>query len=151
MESKDAGIIAEINKTVQDIHETKYPEYFKTYNNKAVDREIRKTLHDDNWHSYIAFADDAPVGYALFFTRQYNENPFRHKYKGIHIDQICVTKKYQRMNVGTLLLEKIEEFAVRKKMDQIELLYWEKNIHAKKFYKKHGFKEMMHFTVKRLK
>ena len=37
------------------------------------------------------------------------------------------------------------------KADQIELTYWEKNIHAKNFYRKHGFEEMTHFAVKRLK
>ena len=151
IESKDARIIAEINKTVQDIHELKYPKYFKTYNGKAVGEGIRTTVHDDNWYSYIAYADDTPAGYALFFIRHYEENPFRHSYKGFHVDQICVRNEYQRMNIGARLLEAIEEFAMMNMMDQIELTYWEKNIHAKSFYRKHGFEKMMQFTVKRLK
>jgi ribosomal protein S18 acetylase RimI-like enzyme len=150
-ESRNAETIAEINKTVQDIHETEYPEYFKSYDKKAVSEEITKTLDNEDWFSYIAYDNEIPIGYALFYKRQYNENSFRHKYTGIHVDQICVISEYQRRQIGTLLMNKIEEFAVEENVDQIELTYWEKNIHAKKFYEKQGFEETMHFAIKRLK
>ena len=151
IKSKDSKIIAEINKTVQNLHVAEYPEYFKTFDNKAVNEGISKILNDRNWYSYIAYADEIPAGYALFYTRQYNENPFRYKYRGIHIDQICVAEKYQGMNIGSLLVDKIEKFAIKNKMDQIELSYWEKNSSAKKFYNKHGFEEISHFAVKQLR
>ena len=110
----------------------------------------RAPIKNENWYSYIAYAENVAVGYALFFIRTYDENPFRYKYRGLHVDQICVTTKYQRMNIGTLLMEKIEEFADKKNVEQIQLRYWDKNINAKDFYCRRGFEEMMHFSVKRL-
>ncbi|MBN1697281.1 MAG: GNAT family N-acetyltransferase [Spirochaetales bacterium] len=150
-ENNNTDIIARINKTVQDLHTGAYPEYFKQYDYKAVRQGVADMLADKHWHSFIAYADDIPVGYLLCFIREYTENPFRCAYRGLHIDQMCVLEDYQRHNIGSMLMARAEEFAAELKLDHIELTFWDKNIHAKNFYQKYGFGEAMHFVIKKIK
>ena len=147
-ESRDSDVIAKLNQTVQNLHVKEYPQYFKEYDYNSVKVVIDELLSKDNWFSFIAYWNAEPVGYVLFYIRHYQENTFRYAYKAIHIDQISVSRKYQRTNIGTLLMDRVEEFASEKKIDQIELTYWDRNIHAKKFYEKRGFVSNFHFVVK---
>jgi len=149
VELKDANIITILNETVQNLHYEKYPEYFKAYDYKAIRKAIEELLTQDNWYSYVAYDDNKPIGYILFYLKEYKENPFRYSYKGIHIDQLSVIKEYQNKGIGSLLMEKAEDKGKENNVSQIELTYWEKNTEAKEFYEKKGFEEGMHFIIKR--
>jgi len=143
--NKNPSILAELNKTVQDIHFNAYPYIFKPYDYESILVFMKETLAKDNWYSFVAFSDDKPVAYALFWIRNYKENPFRKSYRAIHIDQICVNTEFQNISIGSSLMKSIEDFAYKNKIHQLELNFWEDNIHAKNFYDKYGFKKMTHF------
>ena len=149
VELKDANIITMLNKTVQNLHYEKYPEYFKAYDYQAIRKAIEELLVQDNWYSYVAYDDNTPIGYILFYVKEYKENPFRYSYKGIHIDQLSVIKEYQNKGIGSLLMKKAEDKGKENNVSQIELTYWEKNTEAKEFYEKKGFEEGIHFIIKR--
>ena len=104
IELKDANIITMLNKTVQNLHYEKYPEYFKAYDYQAIRKAIEELLVQDNWYSYVAYDDNTPIGYILFYVKEYKENPFRYSYKGIHIDQLSVIKEYQNIGIGAVLM-----------------------------------------------
>ncbi len=149
IELKDANIITILNETVQKLHYEKYPEYFKAYDYQAIRKAIEELLTQDNWYSYVAYDDNKPIGYILFYVKEYKENPFRYSYKGIHIDQLSVIKEYQNKGIGSLLMKKAEDKGKENNVSQIELTYWEKNTEAKEFYDKKGFEEGIHFIIKR--
>jgi len=149
VELKDANIITILNETVQKLHYEKYPEYFKAYDYQAIRKAIEELLTQDNWYSYVAYDDNKPIGYILFYVKEYKENPFRYSYKGIHIDQLSVIKEYQNKGIGSLLMKKAEDKGKENNVSQIELTYWEKNTEAKEFYDKKGFEEGIHFIIKR--
>jgi GNAT superfamily N-acetyltransferase len=149
VELKDANIITILNETVQNLHYEKYPEYFKAYDYQAIRKAIEELLTQDNWYSYVAYDDNKPIGYILFYVKEYKENPFRYSYKGIHIDQLSVIKEYQNKGIGSLLMKKAEDKGKDNNVSQIELTYWEKNTEAKEFYEKKGFEEGIHFIIKR--
>jgi ribosomal protein S18 acetylase RimI-like enzyme len=149
VELKDANIITILNETVQNLHYEKYPEYFKAYDYQAIRKAIEELLTQDNWYSYVAYDDNKPIGYILFYVKEYKENPFRYSYKGIHIDQLSVIKEYQNKGIGSLLMKKAEDKGKENNASQIELTYWENNTEAKEFYEKKGFEEGIHFIIKR--
>jgi GNAT superfamily N-acetyltransferase len=149
VEQKDANIITILNETVQNLHYEKYPEYFKAYDYQTIRKAIEELLTQDTWYSYVAYDDNKPIGYILFYVKEYKENPFRYSYKGIHIDQLSVIKEYQNKGIGSLLMKKAEDKGKENNVSQIELTYWDKNTEAKEFYDKKSFEEGIHFIIKR--
>ncbi len=149
-QSNDAELIARLNYTVQELHHRQYPKYFKLYDYEAVRNTFTELLAKENWYAYVAYDDAFPIGYILFFIRDYEENPFRLSYKGIHIDQLCVVEEYQKRGIGSRLMEKAEEIGKNVKASQLELTFWEKNSDAKEFYIRKGFEEGMHFVMKKI-
>jgi ribosomal protein S18 acetylase RimI-like enzyme len=149
--SRDAEIIARMNKPVQDLHYNLHPEYFKPFSYDETFLFLEKQLLEDNWFCYIANFEGLDIGYALFFIRYYKENPFRKEYKGIHIDQISIIPEYKRKGIGKLFMNEIEKFAIKENASQIELTHWESNIEAKKFYESIGFNTNFRFVVKKIK
>jgi GNAT superfamily N-acetyltransferase len=148
--NNDPKILADLNKTVQDIHSGEYPKLFKRYEKNKILIFMQDVLAKDNWFSYVAVLANQYIGYALFFIKDYEENPFRKSYKAIHIDQICVMPDFQRKQIGSLLMKAIEDFAHSKDIYKLELTFWEKNIQAKQFYKKYGFQRMWYFVSKNI-
>jgi len=149
-ETKDAAIIAELNRTVQNLHVQKYPEYFKPYDYQAVLSSLAEILARENWFAYLAEAEGQPAGYVLFYIRNYAENPFRYAYCGMHIDQIAVKEEFQRRNIGSLLMDKVEAFAKSRGVSQLELTYWDKNVEAGNFYAKRGFGQGTRFVIRKM-
>lgn len=148
-ETRDAAIIAELNSAVQNLHARKYPEYFKPYDYQAVLRSMTEMLAKKNWFAFVATVAGQPAGYVLFYIRDYVENPFRYAYSGLHIDQLAIKEEFQRRNVGSLLMDKVEEFARSRSIAQLELTYWDKNTEAGNFYAKRGFINGMHFVTRK--
>jgi ribosomal protein S18 acetylase RimI-like enzyme len=148
--SNEVDIIAKLNEPVQELHKKLYSEYFKNYSYLETKWHIQKQLADENWKCLMAAYNNVDVGYALFFIREYKDNPFRNSYKGIHIDQISVLGEYRKKGIGKALMNEIYKYAEEKGATQIELLHWEKNEEAKLFYEKQGFETQMRFIIKKL-
>ncbi len=148
--SKDAALIAHMNQPVQDLHYNLHPEYFKPFSYDETVLFLEKQLLEENWFCYIANLDGIDIGYALFFIRNYKENPFRKEYRGIHIDQISITPEYKRKGIGKAFMNEIEKFALKESASQIELTHWESNVEAKKFYESIGFNTNFRFVVKKI-
>jgi len=148
--SKDAKTIALMNKSVQDLHYKLHPEYFKPFCYDETVVFLEKQLQEENWFCYIASYEGKDIGYALFFIREYKENPFRKTYRGIHIDQICIFPEYKRHGFGKEIMKEIEKIAIKENACHIELTHWESNTDAKMFYENLGFKTNFRFVVKQI-
>jgi diamine N-acetyltransferase len=146
--TKDAAIIAALNEYVQQLHYQLYPQYFKEYSYEDTFQYLSKQLESENWFCILATMNNINIGYALFYIREYKENPFRKAYKGINIDQLSVNPEYKRKGIGKAIMNEIEAFAKKNNAVQIELTHWEQNDEAKMFYEKSGFKTNMRFIVK---
>jgi GNAT superfamily N-acetyltransferase len=148
--SNEIDIVALLNEPVQKLHKNLYSEYFKDYSFEETKNQLEQQLKDENRKCCIAAYDGVDVGYALFFKRDYKENPFRKSYKGIHIDQISVLEGYKHKGIGKAIMKAIFNYAKNNGATQIELLHWEKNEEAKTFYEKQGFETQMRFVVKKI-
>lgn len=148
--SRDAALISRMNQPVQELHFKLYPEYFKAFSLEETTAFMAKQLEAENWHCIISSVDGKDIGYALFFVRDYPENPFRKPYKGIHIDQISILPEFKNMGIGRAMMDKIEAFAKKEQATQIELTHWELNEDAKGFYAHLGFATNFRFVAKGL-
>ena len=62
-ESRDVAILTRMNEVVQDLHVREYPHYFKPFNYQEVYQSMQEALAKENWHAYVAFAEDQPAGF----------------------------------------------------------------------------------------
>lgn len=146
----DARVIARLNGTIQEHHRRLYPETFKPHAEEEVEAFVAKQLQDTTWHCLIARHGDQEAGYVLFYLRDYQENPFRRAYRGVHIDQISVLPAFKRKGIGKALMAEVEAFARREGVSQLELTYWERNDEARTFYEELGFEPRILFVTKPL-
>lgn len=58
--------------------------------------------------------------------------------KILHIENICIDKKHQKKEIGKKLYNQIIQLAKEKNIKNIELMVWEFNENAIKFYKNLG-------------
>lgn len=103
---------------------------------EVTDEKLKDVMFSENSFvkGLVAFDDQTPIGYALFY-------PAFLSFKGqrsIYLEDIFITKKYRKHGIGKKLLNEVAKYgkeigAVR--MD-FQVLDW--NLPAKHFYKKHG-------------
>jgi diamine N-acetyltransferase len=148
--SKDAELAARLNESVQRLHFERYPGYFKPYSFEEARAFMARQMAEEGWSCLVASSGGEDLGYALFFIRNYAENPFRKAYKGVHVDQICVAPGHRGEGVGAALMDGIEAFARSEGASQLELTYWEANVEAAGFYAHRGFETNFRFVARRL-
>ena len=70
--------------------------------------------------------------------------------KRIHINHIALEKEFRRKSIGTALIKRIEDYADRNGIHEIELMVSELNIEAISFYEKNGFTTERYLLKKKL-
>ncbi len=92
----------------------------------------------------IAFDEDIPIGYALFYP---NFASFRGQ-RGIYLEDIYITNEFRGKGVGKMMLRHIANFAKLRGFERIDFQVLEWNVSAIKFYEKlgaHRDEEERHF------
>ena len=82
----------------------------------------------------LAFADDAPAGFALFFQ---NFSTFLAR-PGIYLEDLFVRPEFRRRGLGRALLERLARTAVERGCGRFEWAVLDWNEDAIAFYKKLG-------------
>lgn len=138
-ETKDAGLLALLNEEVQNLHSELYPEMFKPYDKVAITTAIGRFLNEDYCRAFVAYDSEIPVGYALFFIREVNENAFQFASKTLYLDQIAVLSQYRNKGIGELLMDQAEILANQLSISKIELDHWSTNTVAAKYFRNKGY------------
>lgn len=92
---------------------------------------ILKELNNQTFFYFVAIYHNEVIGY-ISFSLIYD----------IEIESIVVKKKYQRLDIGTLLIDYIFQFATIHKISNIYLEVRKSNFSAISLYKKKGFSEV---------
>jgi ribosomal protein S18 acetylase RimI-like enzyme len=102
----------------------------------GIDLETcEQLLKDDNSHFLVAELKTTPVGFINFTVRQ----TVLHRSPSAMIDELVVTKEYQRKGIGKqLVLAAIDECR-QLGYCEVEVSTEKTNVKARKFYKKCGF------------
>lgn len=145
LQKDDPETIAELNHVVQEKHRKLFRSSFKEFDYDSVLGEVESLLKKNDYWSFIAYLDEVPIGYAIVFKREFEENPFRNGYTALVIDQMCVITEYQRQGVGSQLVAEIRDFAKGMRVDKLELTVWKMNREAGAFYQKLGFTTLMEY------
>lgn len=84
----------------------------------------------------MAFADEKPIGYALFYE---NFASFRGQ-RGIYLEDLYVKPEFRGRKIGEAFLVKLAEIAKSRNFERIDFLVLDWNEPAIKFYEKLGAK-----------
>jgi ribosomal protein S18 acetylase RimI-like enzyme len=136
----DALALSTLNVDVQVIHANAVPQLFKQPSSESFALQFMLDRLDDPLnYFFIANLDGEDIGYIYARIIDRPENPFRHAWKYIYIDQISIKPAHQRMGFGGLLLEAVRKVAIEEGIDTIALDTWSFNQQSHSFFKKHGF------------
>lgn len=149
-ETKDHRLLAGMSEEIQTLHHTMYPAIFKPFSHAEIAGFFEQTLKKPETMAFMAYADEAPVGYALIFIQESAENPFKYASRSIHLDQLLVSQATRKLGVAQLLMDKVYEVARERNIDVIDLNHWTDNAPARRFFAKNGFSYYQEKMMKRL-
>ncbi len=95
---------------------------------------------------FVALLNNKVVGYASINTLVYEPDEGDNLWitiekNNIQIKQIAISKEFQGLKIGTILLNKTKEYAKSKGINNIYLYTLGDNKKAHKFYERNGFKK----------
>jgi GNAT superfamily N-acetyltransferase len=82
----------------------------------------------------VAFEDNAPIGYAIFYP---NFATFRGQ-RGFYLEDIYITKEFRKKGVGEAMIKYLAKEAKERGFERIDFLVLDWNTPALKFYEKLG-------------
>ena len=147
-QTKDFELVAKLNKTVHDLHEDLYPDYFKPYDFGETKTFFQKIIDRAEFIFLVLEVDGKPLGYAWIELRIHSENTFKKSYKSVYVHQISIEENQRNKGYATALMDRITDLAKESGIYKIELDYWFNNEVAKTFYKKNNFVKYREFVYK---
>ncbi|WP_079477498.1 GNAT family N-acetyltransferase [Halobacillus salinus] len=150
-ETKNAAVVAKLNRFVHDLHVEWYPDIFKPYNYELIHEMMQEKMKQPEHIFFLIEDEDEPVGFVWVEERHQEENDFKMAHSSMYVHQISVDTTKQQKGYGRQLLNKVEELALEKGIHEVELDYWLENEGAQTFYEKQGFTKQREFVRKRLK
>ncbi|HBV87907.1 MAG TPA: GNAT family N-acetyltransferase [Desulfosporosinus sp.] len=136
----DYESLCEIYVEIDEQHRINHPELFIKPDEYARAKEyIQEMINDSNKALFVADVDSKVVAFAECYIQQSSNFPVIKKREWVQLDGIAVKKEYQNRHIGSLLLEKITEWANSKDIQRIELKVYSFNKNAEDFYSEKGF------------
>jgi len=94
----------------------------------------------------IAYADDRPAGFALFF---HNFSTFLGR-RGLYLEDLFVIPEFRRLGIGRRLLTELARIAVARGCGRFEWSVLDWNAPAIEFYKRLGARPLDDWTIFRV-
>ena len=115
---------------------------------EATEPQLRATLFSANpvAHCVLAFADDAPAGFAIYF---FNYSTFLAR-PGIYLEDLFVKPEFRGRGLGKALLLHLAKEANRHGCGRLEWSVLDSNQPAIDFYEKLGARRMKEWQICRL-
>ncbi|MEI5908663.1 GNAT family N-acetyltransferase [Bacillus spongiae] len=149
-ETNDFQKIAQLNKSVQQLHAELYPDHFKKSTNEEVEAFFQSIIDFPQFIFLLASFAEEDIGYAWIEFRHYEETPFTKAYQTIYVHQISIDPTHKGKGYGSKLMSAIENFALQHGISKVELDYWVQNTVAKAFYETKGYQKYREVVCKEL-
>jgi GNAT superfamily N-acetyltransferase len=94
----------------------------------------------------VAYADDRPAGFALFF---HNFSTFLGR-RGLYLEDLFVKPEFRRLGIGRRLLTELARIAVERGCGRFEWSVLDWNAPAIEFYKRLGARPLDEWTIFRM-
>jgi GNAT superfamily N-acetyltransferase len=138
--ASEAGVVAQLNREVQQLHAEALPHLFKPPSGDAFPPDaFARLVGDEDTHILIGWVGETPIGYIYAEFVRRAENAFRHALELCCIQQISVEQVYQKRGYGEQLIGKVVELARARGIARIELDVWAFNQNARGFFARQGF------------
>jgi len=139
-EKKDSSLILNMIKGI-----AKY-EKLENQVEASLDDIEQSIFEQKDAHVIIAYLDEKPVGFALYF---YNYSTFKGR-KGLYLEDLFVYENYRHLGIGNQLFEFLRRKAKHNDCGRMEWVCLDWNQKAIDFYTKKGAKAMKDWTLFRL-
>src|SRR4030042_663932 len=101
---KNAEIITALNKYVHQVHFNNHPNIFKEYDYENMLQGMTHFINQEHIKCLLVYNNDEPIGYAIWFKRNYPGHLFKKGYSTMYIDQMCIKPEYQRKGIGRKII-----------------------------------------------
>jgi len=135
--------LCKVYSELDELHRLNHPELFIKPNEYARAKEyISGIINDNDKALFVAEVESKIVGFAECYILRSSNFPVIKKREWVQLDNIAVNKHYQNYHIGSLLLEKVIEWARFKEISRIELKVYSFNQNAIEFYSRKGFRDL---------
>lgn len=139
-EEKDYESVALLVREVHELHVKNRPDIYENLTAPLSKKEFIKYLKTPDIEIFVAENAGKITAYSILqFRHSVSLAVVKSRYY-CYIDDFCVTAKHAREGIGRALFTFIISLAREKKADSIELMVWEFNLPAIRFYEKMGMK-----------
>ncbi len=126
---------------VAGVHHKGRPDIFKGGCSKYSRDELENIIVDSSKTVFVAVDGEKVLGHAFCVLEQSGKSGVLVDNKSLYIDDICVDETCRGKHIGTMLCNKVLEYAREEKCYNVTLNVWCLNAPAIAFYKALGFKE----------
>jgi ribosomal protein S18 acetylase RimI-like enzyme len=134
----DIEKILVLEKQVYEIHSKARPDWINKF--PLNYNYIEDLLQNNNNKIFLAEENGKIIGFCIINIRKIKEHHLFHDMKILEIDDICIDQKCRKRGIGKLFFEEAKRVAKEINAKFIELMVWEFNQDAIKFYEKMGMK-----------
>jgi diamine N-acetyltransferase len=139
----DYGDLCVVYEELDEYHRVNHPEMFIKPDGYARAKEyIEEVINDDSKSLFVAEVESKVVGFAECFVVKSSSFPVIRKREWVQLDNIAVKRDYQNHRLGSLLLDKVLEWAKNKGINRVELKVYSFNLKAVNFYAEKGFRDL---------
>ena len=129
-----------VHRLIMQVHKLHVKERTDIY--KDVDpmnfEEFKNELSNNNNIYLVAQLENKIVGICFSQIKEISNNRIMKDRKILNIGDICVDEQYQRNGIGKKIYNQIVQIAKEKNIHNVELMVWNFNKNAIKFYENLG-------------
>ena len=141
----DYTAVDELMCNLHNIHVNSRPDMYQSIDHPYTYEDYIGKLKDENSAIFVATNGDNIIGICFITFRISTNNPTMVSSFIAYIDSICVRDEYQNVGVGSRLYQCATQIAQEKGAKRLELMVWDFNTNAMKFYEHKGMKTQRSF------
>jgi ribosomal protein S18 acetylase RimI-like enzyme len=150
--NNDYNTLCELFDEIDALHRDNLPHVFQKPSGAAREQDYYFGLiADENVGFFVANTDENLVGFVHAVVRDTPAIPVLIPKRYAIVDSIVVKSGFQNQGIGSILIDKVQEWAIAKGATSIELNVYEFNETAISFYEKLGYRSLSRKMSKELK
>lgn len=137
---KDFNAVECIMQDLHNIHSKSRPDIYKKAKNVFDEKYYFNLLDSKNYINLVAKENQEILGFASVAIKETLGSDVLVQRKYAYIDSICIKKNNRHLGIGSKIFEYIKQELKKLEIDNLELMVWEFNEDAIKFYENTGMK-----------
>ena len=138
--ARDAGIVARLNREVQQLHADALPRLFKPPSGEIfAPAAFADLVADPETVVFIGEAGGEPVGYLYAQVARRPDTPFTHASDVVVVHHLAVRREHRGRGYGERLIREAVALAESEGIRRLELSVWAFNTDARGFFARQGF------------